>query len=406
MLIVLVNSSALRKNDKVTSNKSNTQRQRSSNQAKRDISLSYAATNIDSKEGTRVKTITVIKNIEGNDNNNKSKLVVDPKMFENGEWASAFRDNFDSYGSIPDVPDIDDLFEFVNKKKTKEVDAAMAKSATLPVESKKTELSDSVTKAATTESAAQTAEELTTIVNKSNQEQTVEKIKGDAEIIPNVAKHLKKLKSQSLDTKTSQKRLVEPLVNLNYSTDKHLIHQYFENYILPQQSAEGYDYAKPCGEQKNSNAVVGSVTINTSSGRNYNVPAPNQATPKPPYLAPAVNKNKQVPAPVTPALEPPYSSIPGYSINSVVPPINKALKSFPQISSSTTLPNPSLAPVTFPQINTSTKPPPLYIAPSVRNNVSVAPTSPGSRRSPNYRSHLHRGNANRHDVNRSRGLKY
>jgi len=102
--------------------------------AKRDLSLSYAATNIDSKEGTRVKTITVIKNVggisapgeagalgspvgAGHSHKQQPKLVIDPTLHKSEEWATAFRDNFDSYGALPDVPDIDDLFEFVNRKK-------------------------------------------------------------------------------------------------------------------------------------------------------------------------------------------------------------------------------------------------------------------------------------------------
>lgn len=106
--------------------------------AKRDLSLSYAATNIDSKEGTRVKTITVIKNVGGipasaaaaaaeevaalgaSAGHNPTKLAIDPKLHKSEEWANAFRDNFESYGALPDVPDIDDLFEFVNRKKPQE----------------------------------------------------------------------------------------------------------------------------------------------------------------------------------------------------------------------------------------------------------------------------------------------
>lgn len=68
-----------------------------------ELSYSFAATDIGSKTGTRIKTITVIKNLASKKH---KTLKIDPELHKHDDWGSAFRDNFDKFGKIPDIPDV------------------------------------------------------------------------------------------------------------------------------------------------------------------------------------------------------------------------------------------------------------------------------------------------------------
>ncbi|XP_052847042.1 uncharacterized protein LOC128259013 isoform X1 [Drosophila gunungcola] len=406
--------------------------------AKRDLSLSYAATNIDSKEGTRVKTITVIKNVGGISGPEEAaalgapasshkqlqpKLAIDPTLHKSEEWATAFRDNFDSYGALPDVPDIDDLFEFVNRKKPE-------------VEVKKQEAVPSQKEEKVPKELAKPAEEETTTKsevgginptgNIDSDEVVVEKIKGDAELLPHI-KQANILRLQAAQARSGI-RTKESLIAVNYSTPMHQVSQYFDNYV--QAMPNGYDYSKPCGLQPGN-----SIQVTTPSGRTYDIPQSNSSGTgggNHPYLAPALTKKTQIP-PIT--VQPPIqqASPPNYSyVNSIVPPI---VKQQPQDNvnppQTQQQPQPQQPPPPtggfLPPlgsgaggISTSQRP---YVAPRLRNNglgISRAPSStpgpipvqsgPGlvanQPQPPNYRTSIFGGGLNRPNTLRSRGLKY
>ncbi|XP_055910271.1 uncharacterized protein LOC129944689 [Eupeodes corollae] len=277
-----------------------------SNQLKRDLSLSYAATDIGSKDGTRAKTITVIKNVAGKKD---EPIKVDPKLHKNENWGSEFRDNFDSYGAIPDVPDIDELFEFVNKKKDdkkpKEKDNPAGKEPEgKEVKPKKDKEEPKEKGNEETTLAPAPVEEVT----EETTDGKVEKIAGDAELIQPAGKQ-GKVKSQSLDL---GKYSVRETVNddNNYQNLQNSGRQHFSNsgktndkYI--QQSVVGYNYPEPNLKgypsangysQQAAQAGRGSITVTTPSGKSYDVPFEN-STSNPPYLAPNFRRNQNLQPP-------------------------------------------------------------------------------------------------------------
>lgn len=408
--------------------------------AKRDLSLSYAATNIDSKEGTRVKTITVIKNVGGIDvgdagssaaNIRQAKLA---ELQKNEEWAAAFRDNFESYGGLPEVPDIDDLFDFVNGKKSTKVPEKEKEKEQKPkveITTGKPKTSP-VTPKATSEHAEVDSDE-----------EPAEKITGDAELLPNhrmvnllrlqPVEHNQKQPQQQQSEQDKHVRTRESLVNVNYSTPMHSVNQFYDKYV--QVVPNGYDYSKPqpC-------AVPGppnSIPVTTPSGRHYDIPQSNSSGTNGginhPYVAPALAKRTQI-TPAPPAGQP--QSPPNYSsVNSLVPAI---VQPQPQGNPSANVPLPPSVqpqPQLPPQgavggavgggavggLSTSQRP---YVAPSLRNNnlsgnrgPSTPPQtqplppplpaySPGNANAnvvPNYHGN---GYGNRPNTFRSRGLKY
>ncbi|KAL7731927.1 hypothetical protein ACLKA6_016979 [Drosophila palustris] len=400
--------------------------------AKRDLSLSYAATNIDSKEGTRVKTITVIKNVGGvgvggvGDVGSSSaasskqvKLAINPELHKNEEWANAFRDNFDSYGGLPDVPDIDDLFDFVNRKnpETKE-----AKEKEKPTES--------TTKApAPTKATSEHAEDAD-----DSDEAIVEKIKGDAELLPHIKQaNILRLQAQELKQQQQEQskslRTRESLVNVNYSTPMHSVSQFFENYV--QVLPNGYDYTKP--EPCALPVPPNSIQVTTPSGRHYDIPQSNSSGTNGgvnhPYLAPSLAKRTQIQPQAPPAQPPP----PNFSsVNSIVPPLvqqplgnqpsNNVAQAQPRSPPQVTVAGGAVAGV---GPSTSQRP---YVAPSLRNNgLGINRGSPTPQTQPSPSPTYATGNANNVNGNgnalpsyrtngfgvrpntntyRSRGLKY
>ncbi|XP_017063503.1 uncharacterized protein LOC108102825 [Drosophila eugracilis] len=404
--------------------------------AKRDLSLSYAATNIDSKEGTRVKTITVIKNVGGisapeeaaalgspvvGGHKQQPKLAIDPTLHKSEEWATAFRDNFDSYGSLPDVPDIDDLFEFVNRKKQegeKKPEAVPNQGEKIPKEVVKPAEETTTKKAAASE---QSEEGISPNGNIDSDEAVVEKIKGDAELLPHI-KQANILRLQAAQARSGI-RTKESLIAVNYSTPMHQVSQYFDNYV--QAVPNGYDYSKPCGVPPGN-----SIQVTTPSGRTYDIPQSNSSGTgggNHPYLAPALTKKTQIP-PNT--VQPPVQQQPpNYtSVNSIVPPIQQQQPqgntNIPQQPQVITPPPPSggiLPPLGSSGISTSQRP---YVAPRLRNNglgINRSPSSapggpvpiPGQSgvvgnqpQIPNYRTGNFAGGQNRPNTLRSRGLKY
>lgn len=404
-------------------------RRRSTNQEKRDISLSYAATNINNKEGTQVKTITVIKN----SNDKKEKLKIDPKLHKNENWAAEFKDNFDSYGIIPDVPDVDDLFEYVNKKQNKE------KGKNKENNDKKT--SNKNDNKNNNKNEKQFTKEMEKPVTEISSEisgeiienfKSVEKIKGDAELLPNF--------------NSSRLKVRESLINLNYSTPEHSVHHYFENYVQLSQGGKpldgsGYDYSKPCIHIQ----PVGSVTVATPSGRTYNIPNNNNNSYINPYLAPTITRRPQIVQQQSTPLQ--QTNIPAFPINSLVPPLqqqqnnnNPTLNNFLTqqnapggnvVQPQPQLPNISLQAPSFqnnlqtkqqqqPQLNnqqaqntfqsTSQRP---YVSPNVRSGLSGVNRGPGILPNTNGYQNVQSGyrintfNAFRKPNNfRSRGIKY
>lgn len=389
-------------------------KRRATNQEKRDLSLAYSATNINNKEGTQVKTITVIKNLG---DKNTSKLKIKPELHKSEDWANAFRDNFDSYGVIPDVPDVDDLFEYVNRKDKKVKDDKMVKMDKMDKkEGKEPEKT-------TVKSNTKTNEEKPVFEASSEEvaesRRSVEKIEGDAELLPNF--NASRLKTR------------ESLINFNYSTPHHSVSQYFENYIqLSPNSDKGYVYPKPCGKQQ----PVSSVTISTPSGRTYNIPENNTNNNLNPYLAPSVTRRPQIQQqtqPPQPSTSPPTN----FPINSLLPPLQQqqpqqSNNGFGQTSQagSPQTPSQQLNPPTGSQSNiqtqqsqqnpqsqssvpsTSQRP---YVAPNLRSNLSGVNRGPGS--APNiivgfpntqsgYRVNIYNSGFIRSNNARSRGLKY
>ena len=404
-------------------------RRRSTNQEKRDISLSYAATNINNKEGTQVKTITVIKNL----NDKKEKLKIDPKLHKDENWADAFRDNFDSYGIIPDVPDVDDLFEYVNKKHKKENDKNKNENDDKMANDKNDNKNNNKNEKPITMEMEKPVTEISSEISEEITEnlKSVEKIKGDAELLPNF--------------NSSRLKVRESLINLNYSTPEHSVHHYFENYVQLSQGGKavdgyGYDYPKPCIH----NQPVGSVTVATPSGRTYNIPNNNNNSYINPYLAPAITRRPQiVQQQSTPTQQ---SNIPAFPINSLVPPLQQQQNNNPTINNFLTqqngagstsvqpqpqLPNISLQAPTFqnnfqtnqqqqPQQNnqqgqlpfpsTSQRP---YVSPNIRSGLGGVSRGPGSLSNINGYQNGQTGyrintlNAFRKPNNfRSRGIKY
>ncbi|XP_065360404.1 putative uncharacterized protein DDB_G0271982 [Calliphora vicina] len=412
-------------------------KRRSTNQEKRDISLSYAATNINNKEGTQVKTITVIKNL----NDKNEKLKIDPKLHKNENWAEAFKDNFDSYGIIPDVPDVDDLFEYVNKKHNNDKEKEKVKKNEAKFEDKKgfgdrkgreeitttrpnQKLRPKEIEKPVTEISAEISEEITEKMRE------VEKIKGDAELLPNF--------------NSSRLKVRESLISLNYSTPEHSVHQYFDNYVQLSpgiKTLDGYDYPKPCVHSQ----PIGSVAVATPSGKTYNIPGNNNSYINP-YLAPAITRRPQIVQQQPTQASP--SNVPVFPVNSLVPPLqqqqnnnNPTLNNFlPQQNSAAggaQLPNNSLQPPLFqnnfqtnqqqqppqqnqqqqPQqgqttfISTSQRP---YVSPNIRSGLSGVSRGPGSNSNgnvyqnaqPGYRINTFNNGFRKPNLFRSRGLKY
>lgn len=408
--------------------------------AKRDLSLSYAATNIDSKEGTRVKTITVIKNVGGIDvgdagssaaNIRQAKLA---ELQKNEEWAAAFRDNFETYGGLPEVPDIDDLFDFVNGKKSTKVTEKEKEKEQKP----KVEITTAkpkttpVTPKATSEHAEVDSDE-----------EPAEKITGDAELLPNhrmvnllrlqpVEHNQKQPEHQQQQSEQDKHvRTRESLVNVNYSTPMHSVNQFYDKYV--QVLPNGYDYSKPqpC-------AVPGppnSIQVTTPSGRHYDIPQSNSSGTNGginhPYVAPALAKRTQItPAPSAgqPQPSPNYSSV-----NSLVPaivqpqgnppanvPLSPPVQTQPQLPPQGAV-GAAVGGGAVGGLSTSQRP---YVAPSLRNNglgVNRGPSTPPQTQPlppplpayppgnananvvPNYHGN---GYGNRPNTFRSRGLKY
>ncbi|XP_046808118.1 myb-like protein AA [Lucilia cuprina] len=412
-------------------------RRRSTNQEKRDTSLSYAATNINNKEGTQVKTITVIKN--SNDKN--QKLKIDPKLHKNENWADEFKDNFDSYGIIPDVPDVDDLFEYVNKKHNNDKEKEKVKKNEAKNEDKK-DFDDRKVKEETTTTrpsqkyrpkemekpVTEISSEISDEVTENMQE--VEKIKGDAELLPSF--------------NNSRLKVRESLISLNYSTPEHSVHQYFDNYVQLSPAVKavvGYDYPKPCIHGQ----PVGSVAVATPSGKTYNIPGNNNSYINP-YLAPALTRRPQIGQTTQSSLV----NIPVFPINSLVPQLqqqqpnnnnNPNLNNFlPQQNSAAAnqVPNNSLQPPLFqnniqtnqqqqpatqqnqqqqpPQqgqstfVSTSQRP---YVSPNIRSGLSGVSRGPGSnlngyqnQAQPGYRINTFNNAFRKPNLFRSRGLKY
>ncbi|BFF98579.1 tyrosine-protein phosphatase non-receptor type 23 [Drosophila madeirensis] len=399
--------------------------------AKRDLSLSYAATNIASKEGTRVKTITVIKNLGGVhggevQKQQQQKLAIDPSLHQNEDWASAFRDNFDSYGALPDVPDIDDLFEFVNRKKTDE--PKKTQEAELKPKPKPKPVEETTTSKAISEHSGSSNGGNS---NSDSDEAVVEKIKGDAELLPHIkqANILRMQAAQARASLESSQKTRESLIAVNYSTPMHHVTQYFDNYV--QAVPNGYDYTKPCGAPPPGN----SYQVTTPSGRTYDIPQSNSSGTgggNHPYLAPTLTKKTQIPPlapaqPQQPQGQQPQS--PNYSsVNSLVPPVGnpppqaqaqpqppfqQQPQPQPQQSNGGILPP---LPAVGNGISTSQRP---YVAPMLRNNglgINRGPVSPlpplGStpQQTPSFRSGIFGGGGgggpNRPNTLRSRGLKY
>ncbi|XP_036336564.1 uncharacterized protein LOC118746762 [Rhagoletis pomonella] len=348
---------------------------KSTGQTKRDTSLSYAATNIDSKEGTRVKTITVIKNHSGK---SSGKLAINPELHKNEEWANAFRDNFDTYGGIPDVPDIDDLFDFVKKKtKNDEQNKKEVANKPKPKDEGKKEPVKPVEESSEIETTTQ----------------PVQKIKGDAELVPALRKNQTSARSQSLGM--DKARTLELLDNSNYTSSEETKDLFFEKYIV-KEVPKGYDYPKPC--PKGGKRVV-SIT-NPSSGRKYDIPV-EEDSPEIPYIAPSITKKNQLPG--SQSLQNNTQSFtstfarPNFSVNSILPPLQ------PNSGNQQTQPAQQQG-VGF---YTSQRP---YIAPNLRNGLNI---NSASTLRPLFRNDIttYRGNtfllgAKRVNAARSRGLKY
>ncbi|ALC44089.1 CG12003 [Drosophila busckii] len=400
---------------------------RSTQLAKRDLSLSYAATNIDSKEGTRVKTITVIKNVNGGGSIGKSsaqqsRLAINPELHKNEEWANAFRDNFESYGVLPEVPDIDDLFDFVNGKK----------SSSVPEKDAKEHKEEQTPKAVETTTVKATSEQAEDVADSDEATAVVEKIKGDAELLPHI-KQANILRLQALGQQPDQgKRLRtrESLINVNYSTPMHSVSQFFENYV--QVLPNGYDYSKPQPQPCAQPAPPNSIQVTTPSGRHYDIPQSNSSGTnggaRYPYIAPAVAKRTQI-SPAAPPQAQPQPQPPNYAtVNSIVPPIVQQQQPQPppsQVNPQVNVPQqqqpqPQLPPLNVGagsgavrggSVSTSQRP---YVAPSLRNNglgINRGPPTPQPPLLPDYRagntpSYGANNGFNRPNSFRSRGLKY
>ncbi|XP_073837904.1 uncharacterized protein [Musca autumnalis] len=357
------------------------------NQEKRDISLAYSATNINSKEGTQVKTVTVIKNI-GTDRNTGT-LQIKPELRKSEEWEKAFRENFNSYGVIPDVPDVEDLFEYVNKKQI----TVESKMKTSNGESKESKQKENV-------QPKQTEKPVTEV----SSEEFVEKIEGDAELLPNV--------------NTSKLKTRESLVNFNYSTPQHSVHQYFDNYVqLSPNTNIGYNYPKPCVHEQSTASDV----VVTPSGKTYNIPKNNSNTDANPYLAPSVTRRPPISQQTQSTLRQPNAPI--SPINSLLPPLQQQ-QSSPVAQRSNTLPLQQPTPATAQQTQTNNQPQSSsllpstsqrpYVAPNLRSGLNAVSRGPaaiatatgGTQANPIYRINSYNTIFRKPNAFRSRGLKY
>uniref|UniRef100_A0A1I8PU51 Uncharacterized protein n=2 Tax=Stomoxys calcitrans TaxID=35570 RepID=A0A1I8PU51_STOCA len=377
-------------------------RRKAPNQEKRDLSLAYSATNINSKEGTQVKTITVIKNIGGD--KNTATLKIKPELHRGEDWGKSFKDNFNSYGVIPDVPDVDDLFEYVNKKHNtgKDKKYASEDEKMKPEESPQPKQPEKPI----FESSPEEADEEAVVP------ESVEKIVGDAELLPNL--------------NVSKIKMRESLINLNYSTPQHSIHQFFENYIqLSPEVGKGYDYAKPCVHQQ----PIKSETIETPFGRKFNIPKNNTNTDINPYLAPSITRRPQVAQTLQPSQTSGISPV--FPVNSLVPPLqpqqqpasspplqqsNAVSAQQPTASTAAQTISPTNSPqgqntqAQLPFPSTSQRP---YVAPNLRaglNGVSRGPATTfntaGFQNIPAFRISSYNTLFKKPNASRSRGLKY
>ncbi|XP_055382490.1 putative uncharacterized protein DDB_G0286901 [Condylostylus longicornis] len=288
-------------------------------QAKRDLSISYSAADIGSKEGTHIKTITVIKNIVGKKD---KQIKVDPKQHKDENWGSIIRDNFDEYGKIPEIPDIDELIGYKKHKKTNE-----ASDKEKPMEEKKVIKEKSPEMKMKSDEKTDNAESNGEAVAESDKKEVIEKIPGDVELINTETANLQ-LRSQSLPQFSGQnnitvlKRKVEiqglPEITkylTQYSTPQHSVRQYFFqgdkklnlkdglkksakiivqpcDRAYPAYSKDGYPILTVIfsGITINNGDNSGSVVkVTTPSGRTYDVPLPT-TTSKPPYIAPSLKK--------------------------------------------------------------------------------------------------------------------
>lgn len=307
-------------------------------------------------------------------------------MHKNEDWANAFRDNFDSYGGIPDVPDIDELFDLVKKKHKDDKN------------DDKKEVTNLKPKNVTKKENAKPTMEASSEIEPTTP--TVEKIKGDAEIIPGLKKNQTNARSQSLGLNKELTR--EPLTNTNYTSPDNSKNIFFEKYI--QDVSKGYDYPKPCPQ-----GVKGVVSItNPSSGRSYDIPV-SEDSPGTPYIAPSITKKTQLSGsqPQQNSTQNVASTFvrPNFSVNSILPSL-QPMPSNPTIQGSQQSSN-TPAQGQGGSFYTSQRP---YVAPNLRggfnaNGVTTPPTL--------YRSDIgtYRGNsfllgANRVNLARSRGLKY
>ncbi|XP_061398416.1 uncharacterized protein LOC133334135 [Musca vetustissima] len=357
------------------------------NPEKRDISLAYSATNINSKEGTQVKTVTVIKNI-GTDRNSGT-LQIKPELSKSEVWTNTFKDNFHGYGVIPDVPDVEDLFEYVNKKHiVVENNKEHSKSGGDEMKQKNNVTPKQTEKPTFEESS----------------EEFVEKIEGDAELLPKV--------------NTSKLKTRESLVDFNYSTPQHSVHQYFDNYVQLNPSHNiGYSYPKPCIHEQ----PVGSEVVVTPSGKTYNIPKNNTNADINPYLAPSVTRRPQISQQTQSTVG--QTKAPVFPINSLLPPLQQQQPG-PVIQQSNTLvtQQPTSASPQQQQTNnqqqsqsllpsTSQRP---YVAPNLRSGLnavsrgpaSTAIASVGSPSNRVYRINSYNTIFRKPNASRSRGLKY
>uniref|UniRef100_A0A1B0FP79 Uncharacterized protein n=1 Tax=Glossina morsitans morsitans TaxID=37546 RepID=A0A1B0FP79_GLOMM len=352
-------------------------KRRSTNQEKRDLSLSYSATNIDSKEGTRVKTITVIKNLS----KKPGKLIIDPKLHKNEGWANAFRDNFDTFGKIPDIPDVDDLFAFVNNKRNKteskkqeknniakdepiekintkdenadlnskqeaaeeeeaeEEDVEKGKNAEKTINAGEMKNTDEVKEedisgTPPTEAnvnvekekpVAEVLSEYESIKNAQN-----DKTKDETELLPSSSNLHNRVRSQLLTTISyNNNEYKNPLhTNINYSRPyQQAIQQYFDNRVHPIINDQ-YLYS----DLYDNSSPVNSITVTTPSGRRYYISANSNSNSKSNntrYLAPSKKKTppKQMQIPpsssssslsLSSSSSPP-TNVQAFPINSLVP---------------------------------------------------------------------------------------
>ncbi|KAL9912049.1 uncharacterized protein ACN427_005936 [Glossina fuscipes fuscipes] len=341
-------------------------KRRSTNQEKRDLSLSYSATNIDSKEGTRVKTITVIKNLS----KKPGKLIIDPKLHKNEGWANAFRDNFDTFGKIPDIPDVDDLFAFVNNKRnnaenkrqeknniakdesiekmnTKDENADLnskqeEEEKVEEIEVKNAEKTINAGEMKNTDEVKEDTSAIPPTEDKVNVEKAkpVEEVLSEYESIKNAQNDKTKVETELLPSSSNLHNRVRsqlltsipynnneyknPLhTNINYSRPyQQAIQQYFDNRVHPIIN-DGYLYTN----LYDNSSPVDSITVTTPSGRKYYISANSSSNSKSNntrYLAPSKKKTPSKQTQIPPSS---LSSSSTSSSSSSSPPTN--VQTFP-----------------------------------------------------------------------------